>query len=466
MDSEEKGQLLLWAKLHDITVSGSLQIRSAPEAGLGLFYTDANQPKLPPILLEVPNSMLLTADNIQTFALSQKDTLLPLLRSDTPLPPRETILRFLLFSLHKFNSALKIPHNFYDPYLSHLPDIKPDSSKSSLPPIFWDDDLCERVAGTSLYYPLQAKRRKLQSEYETFSSLWAIVFRDESITYEEYLRAEWLVVSRVLELHVNGADEIAIVPILDFANHGRQFNARYEITTDAVQLVPVSEEIKVQDGAEILISYGPDKGSSELLFTYGFLPSADDYTGEEFVKMPVTEGGPALRYLYGKIPLVELHVDSEGELEWKSEYLWLLSVGPDEGFDVSVVSTRDGDEEILASVQGQVLDGVRGDAIAAAIQEKIGKGTMAAVLELRRVLILERMATGWLNELGQSEWESEGEKEADAPEILRQREERVLCMLLDDLDERKKQLAESPDVLSFLARAQEDPKAESEEDLS
>ncbi|KAK9384035.1 uncharacterized protein V2V93DRAFT_363355 [Kockiozyma suomiensis] len=459
-------QLSTWANLHSILISDSVQVKATEHAGLGLFYNCSSE-KAPERLLEVPRTILLTASNVRTLALSQKDTLLPLLESERLLAAREVVVRFFTLVLHKFGEETRVPQSFYGPYLALLPDPWTAGSKAGVPPMFWDEERCARAIGTSLYAPLRAKQRKLRAEFEELSQRWQAVFvhETETLAYEEYIRADWLVSSRVIELPSDGVEwELAVVPILDFANHGSQPNARYENTDDSVELVCAESEVSgsdYRDGAEIVISYGPDKGSSELLFTYGFLLTPAEYSGEEHVKMPVSSGGSALQYIYGRVPLVEIHVDAEGSISWECEYLWLLCVGPDDGFEVSVSVTHDSSEEIDATVAGETLVGVRGNEVATAIRSRLAVGKMAAVLMLRRVLLLEQLTTGWLDALGESEWDYSETPEDEPIATLRQREERVFTLLLDELEERKQHLAETPDVLDFLAQQQQPPEEKS-----
>ncbi|KAK9389693.1 hypothetical protein V1515DRAFT_283581 [Lipomyces mesembrius] len=498
--------LLSWAQLQDIDVHDSIQINSTPNAGLGIYYTGTDtlvtfEDAEPSTLMSVPRNVILTAENVRTFALSYGTTLRPLLRireDDERVSERATILRFLLFSLHEF-AAPKLKKiakesNCYAAYLDFMPSPilqqrdDPRSLLTSLslsnlppPPIFWTPGQISKAAGTSLYYPLSAKLRLLSSEFEKFASQWREVFgkvdgageKDVEISFEEYVRADWLVVSRVMELPIGDEPGLGVVPLIDFANHSTSLhvNARYEITDDAVKLVSLPGQVAPED--EVLISYGPNKGTSEILFTYGFLIDSED-AGCESVKMRVRDGG-VLQLVYGRPPVAEFDV-REGEVKWECEFLWLLCVTEEDEFEVSVAQKVEGPPDVDISIRGQTLSGVRGQAAVEAIKEAYGSDEkMKDVLELRRVLILEKWVSGWVEDLARVEVrecveadehiaELEDERKGSWKEndpvdgiiqTLRQREERVYLLVLQALEKRKEDLVESDTVLAYLAAQDE-----------
>ncbi|KAK9328749.1 hypothetical protein V1520DRAFT_204197 [Lipomyces starkeyi] len=513
MAQSDPSILLSWAQLQDIDVHKSIQINSTPHAGLGIYYTGTDtlvtlEDAEASTLISVPRNVILTAENVRTFALSYGTTLRPLLRigvDDERVSERATILRFLLFSLHEF-AAPKLQKiakesNCYAAYLNFMPSPllqRSDYAQSQLtslsltdlppPPTFWTPGQISKAAGTSLYSPLSAKLRLLSSEFEQFSSQWREVFekvdgageKDVEISFEEYVRADWLVASRVMELPIGDEPGLGVVPLIDFANHSTPFhvNARYEITDDAVKLVSLPGQVAPED--EVLISYGPNKGTSEILFTYGFLIDSED-AGCESVKMRVRDGG-VLQLVYGRPPVAEFDV-REGEVTWECEFLWLLCVTEEDEFEVSVAQKVEGPPDVDISIRGRTLSGVRGQAAVEAVKEAYGSDEkMKDVLELRRVLILEKWVSGWMEDLAGvevrecveadehiAELEDEGKgswKEKDPVdeiiETLRQREERVYLLVLQVLEKRKKDLVESDTVLSYLAAQDEKPEVEEE----
>ncbi|KAK9368692.1 hypothetical protein V1509DRAFT_622493 [Lipomyces kononenkoae] len=496
--------LLGWARLQDIDIHKSIQITKTPNAGLGIFYTGTDplvtsEDDEPTTLISVPSKVILTSENIRTFALSYGTTLLPLLQNgedEEMVSERGTILRFLLFSLHKFAGPklqkVAWESNCYSAYLGFMPSPSlqltddPQSVLRSLnitqpPPTFWTPAQINKAVGTSLYSPLSAKLRLLTSEFEKFASQWRDVFEkvdgaeepDVEISFEEYVRADWLVSSRVMELPIWDEPKLGIVPIIDFANHtnSSDVNARYEITEDAVKLVSLPG--RIASGDEVLISYGPNKGSSEILFTYGFLIDSEKASCE-CVKMRVRDGG-ILQLVYGQPPVAQFEV-RDGEVTWECEFLWLLCVTEEDGVEVSVAQQIAGPPDVDMSIHGQTLSGVRGQLAVEAIKEAYGNDEkMRDVLELRRVLILEKWLSGWMEDLARVEvregveadehiTEAESAEEKDPVdgiiETLRQREERVYLLVLEELEKRKDELAQSDAVLAYLAAQTDDGEAE------
>ncbi|KAJ8100546.1 hypothetical protein POJ06DRAFT_106647 [Lipomyces tetrasporus] len=508
--------LLSWAKLQDIDIHKSIQIKSTPQAGLGIFYSGSDplvtsEDEEPSTLMSVPKKVILTAENIRTFALSYGTTLQELLKSgdeEETLSQRATILRFLLFSLHQFEAPklqkIARASNCYAAYLDFMPSPlsrQSDDAQKLLtalslsdslppPPTFWTPGQISKTVGTSLYSPLAAKVRLLSSEFEQFSSQWQDVFEkidgacenDVEISFEEYVRADWLVASRLMELPMGDELNIGIIPLIDFANHSTpcHINAQYEITDDAVKLVSLPGRVAPDD--ELLISYGPSKGSSEILFTYGFLIDSED-AGRESVKMRVRDGG-VLQLVYGRPPVAEFVV-SDGEVTWECEFLWLLCVTEEDGFEVSVAQQVEGPPDVDISIRGRMLSGVRGQEAVEAMKEEYGNdGKMRDVLELRRVLILERWVSGWMEDLARAEIREFDEEDQHITELaeddtkgggtekdmvdgvietLRQREERVYLLVLQELEKSKQKLAKSEAVMAYLAAQNEEPEGEDEQ---
>ncbi|KAK9450111.1 uncharacterized protein V1518DRAFT_190601 [Limtongia smithiae] len=530
--------LSAWARLHDITISPHVAIQRTADAGLGLFFKAMDDPNsdvdLSPLtgsvdapLLSIPRSMILSSENIKNYALAYKATLLPFVTSSATaelngrnafLPAKQVILRFFLFALHKFNKSSKLStaaqSGFYAPYISLLPDplqeviyhtsgameslsLKSDDTEAAgedsapsaragalLPPTYWTAEQIQEAAGTSLYLPLMSKMKSLHAMYDQLLLDWDASFGgdEEEVTWEDFLRAEWLVASRVLEVPVSGHENkegadmmLAVVPVIDFANHNARYNARYEITCSEILLVSANDAAKPQSGDEICISYGVQKGTAELLLTYGFYERPWVYEGEETVKMPVMAGTNVLRQLFGTMPLAELHVarSAEGEFEvhWECDYLWMLCVGKEDGFAVSVSQQHDGSEDIDAVVNGKTLTNARGEAVVEVIRSELATEEMRDVLELRRVVIFEELLSGWMDDIARTEAlvEHDDELQKSAPEAefkhdavdealetLRQREERVFGMTLEAVAARKLQLLDMPAVARYLAKMQED----------
>ncbi|KAK9459554.1 uncharacterized protein V1516DRAFT_680222 [Lipomyces oligophaga] len=510
--------LTLWASLHGITISDGILIAPATDtdvdAGLGLFSAPSHS--IPKVVIDVPKSLILSASTVKTLALTYGKLAKLLWPGDTGslaadedhgqsvLSSREVIIRFFLWALYSGDDAA----TYYGPYLSLLPDPRSFAMK---PPIFWSPEQVAKCAGTSLYIPLAAKQRRLSAEYSKFVDDWQII-SDREIQLEDYLRAEYLFTSRVMELPAGAEMELAVVPVIDFANHSRKFSARFEVTQESVQLVSVEQQPQTEDEGqrkdvesnEITISYGPEKGTSEILFTYGFILPVDDYDGKEHVRMRITLGDETVQLLYGRPALVDIRLgpDSTDELDWECDYLWLLCAGAEDGFSVRQTVQHDGVVELEAKIGEDtkvVVQPGAGNGVASGnqvvqslrtfLQQRQG---MQEIYELRRLVLLQEAVSQWLELLAAGELEQlqiadREEEEEDksklvdlaedddsaetqplniqtpksdvsaidnAIEILRQREERAFSLLEQHIQSRQAELLDSPAVQAFLAEQQ------------
>lgn len=70
--------------------------------------------------------------------------------------------------------------------------------------------------------------------------------------------------------------QITMVPMLDFANHSSDLNARFDVDKLS-ETVILQTTNKVESGEEILISYSLSKLANTIFQTYGFLPSNGMY---------------------------------------------------------------------------------------------------------------------------------------------------------------------------------------------
>ncbi|KAK9469916.1 hypothetical protein V1512DRAFT_257320 [Lipomyces arxii] len=477
MTDQDASLLLTWAKLQGIVIHKNVSIQSTADAGLGIFVTNPGEITGP--IISVPRSLVLTAANIRILALSLNTTLLPLMSgSDQAISPREVIVRFILFSL----KCPQVSSNYYTPYIALLPD----PTKSDLvPPVFWTEEQIVKVRGTSLFFPLQAKQRKLHADYDKVEARWSQVMKNhDPISFEDYVKADFLVTSRIMELGSDG--EIGIVPVMDFANHGVQFDARYEIKPDEVELVWTDNgDIKEK---EVLISYGTEKGTSEILFTYGFLVNEDEITRES-VKMLVRKAPGLAEAVYGRPATAELVVELAGddvEIQWNCDLLWLLCMNASDGFEISLPQIYDESEvELEVSIKGRTVN-AKGDELIRAIKEEYDTDKeMKDVYELRRAAILSEWITEWSNDLVESELayhkvppdvlvevtdgaasvESGSELFDEVTESLRQRESNVFLMVLRKLEARQHELLESESVKNYLiSQSQEQQEQQEQQD--
>lgn len=254
----------------------------------------------------------------------------------------------------------------------------PDSDKwltwvQSLPPvaemnlpISWDRQDLEDLVGTSIYEATLSKINFLKFRYkkffesETVRNLVADYVKAGSkpdltmetnteITFKDWVLIESWIASRSLEVVDTATAEsdqkslcLGLVPIVDMCNHSYASNAKYELDpeTCAVSLVATKP---ISKGEQVFISYGDEKGSGEMLFSYGFLPSSNvpnardatftipDLIGED--EQTEDEESIVLKAkdrMFGARPrlfkVVQLHPDQS--VSWSSDYITFLALPP------------------------------------------------------------------------------------------------------------------------------------------
>lgn len=112
----------------------------------------------------------------------------------------------------------------------------------------------------------------------------------------------------------------------------------------------------LRPGDEITISYGGDKPAAEFLFNYGFVQE-DDYRSTlvergQSLMMPLDASSwenwarddpflAAKLELFRDAPMLRLTVDQEGVASWTCPFVYLLSVGEEDGFDFTNIQKGD-----------------------------------------------------------------------------------------------------------------------------
>lgn len=233
-------------------------------------------------------------------------------------------------------------------------------------PTFYTEEQREMLIGTSLFDALEQKMASLEREFEhvremTESIGWCRkAWWDEEtgrLTFQDWLLADALYRSRALELPGIGD---AMVPVLDMANHSAddRYNARFEIGEDGKVLLLVREGKQISDGEEVTITYGCG-GASEMIFSYGFLEENVQSAREMFLSLTAPEDDPlriAKIHFAKEAPGVRIFTNSQGQVDWESNFVWWACVNEEDGLDFEVLQTNDGDRELQASWQGNRLE--------------------------------------------------------------------------------------------------------------
>ena len=139
-----------------------------------------------------------------------------------------------------------------------------------------------------------------------------------------------------------------MVPCLDMANHSAGANAYYEQDTDGTVTLLLRPDFKVEEGAEVTISYGTVKSAAEMLFSYGFIDEESDTNVVVLPLEPFEDDplGKAKVATFAGMPTVRISL-LEGKIEWESPFLYLMCLNEEDGLEFKVLQQNDGSRSQL-----------------------------------------------------------------------------------------------------------------------
>lgn len=208
---------------------------------------------------------------------------------EVELPPRKLIARFLIYQI------LAIRRGTPDPKFAGWIQSMPASKDIALPFAAEDDDI-QTLEHTSIFEATVAKKHVTALNYKGIFSGQEL--RDEikeyikqgpladelkevefEVTFNDWILVEEWIASRALAYPDEESEEleIAMVPVVDLCNHSRESNAVYRVADDGSGGIELVTTKDCKDGEELCINYGPQTGSGEFMFNYGFIPG-DHYT--------------------------------------------------------------------------------------------------------------------------------------------------------------------------------------------
>lgn len=359
--------LYSWAAKNGITIRSGLEIRRTTSRGLGIFassHVGAGE-----VLLRVPQSRLINADNIEKS--SDIGDFVGPLRS-AGLDDRGVLVLWIL-------SQFIQPNSEWRPYFTMLPS-EYELSRQHL--LLSEDD----ISGTPVAMAVQRMRenitRQSNSVLKALKRLGAPKpFRDiSSMEWEGLWRlAHTLVLSRSSQVSsqkhfLEWTDEpICILPVVDFCNHSDAPNAKLiECEDGSFNLIALRS---ISASEEVLISYWPEAeplACEQSLFSYGFLSSYDRFAFAGIDLSQTGEKNP--RYVIQKLILMD-HRSSESG----NPVIFLDEM--DAILDFFTVKCMD-HRKIDALIRCYVAEGGLGSQSRAILNE----ARPAAKLELRRIL--------------------------------------------------------------------------------
>ncbi|KAF1836283.1 SET domain-containing protein [Decorospora gaudefroyi] len=403
-------------------------------------------------LLVVPKDLIISRQNINLFAKSDHHLreLLDAL-GDLGRTTRGAVLTFLLLQ-----ATICCPEtkdigvlNPLTEYIKFLPD--------ELLPTFWTEEEQELLAGTTLKPAVSAKLNSLLREFENLRSAtesigWcAKYWWDESsgmLTFDDWMRVDAMYRSRALEFP--GAGD-CMMPCIDMANHasGDATAALYETDSDGNGLLLLREGKRIDQGDEITITYGDDKGACENIFSYGFLEDGMTSAKVMFLDLDIPDDDP-LRpaKIYVSTAAPGFRIFEKGDtIDWESDFIWLIVVNEEDGLDFKVRQTTDGKREIQAFWREQELD-------TAKLREYIEADPAWDVFRLRATVLLQDRVEVQMETLRQIEGIRQTATVRDVPFMLASRlrslELEMLKRAASTLESQRAQLLDADAVQKYL----------------
>lgn len=259
---------------------------------------------------------------------------------------------FLLLQLtHNAQSELEKVGitNPFSQYLKFLP--------SEIPlPTFWNAAERALLAGTSLEAALDSKLKSLDREFILFKNSTASIdwaqdvwwgVETGNLCFNDWKQVDALYRSRALDLPGTGH---SMVPCIDMANHssGDSTSALYDTDSNGNATLVLRDGKSMNDGEEVTITYGDEKGACEMLFSYGFIEETMDSAREIYLDLEIPEDDPlklAKNAVSNSAPGFRLF--SQGSsISWEGPFIWLLCVNEEDGLEFRLLQTNDGEKEL------------------------------------------------------------------------------------------------------------------------
>ncbi|KAF1945893.1 SET domain-containing protein [Clathrospora elynae] len=338
-------------------------------------------------LIFVPKDLIISRHNIDLVAKSDHH-LREIIEAigDFGRTTRGAVLTFLL--LQATMCCPETKHvgvlNPLTEYIRFLPD--------ELLPTFWTEEEKELLIGTTLKPAVGAKLNSLLREFETMRTATASIdwcakyWWDEDtgmLTFDDWMRVDAMYRSRALEFP--GAGD-CMMPCVDMANHaaGDATAALYETDQDGNGLLLLRDGKKIDQGGEITITYGDDKGACENIFSYGFLEDAVTSAKVMFLDLDIPDDDPlrpAKIHISTAAPGFRIF-EKDDTIDWESDFIWLVVINEEDGLDFKVRQTIDGKREIQAFWNEQELD-------TAKLRESLEGDPAWDVFQLRATVLLQ-----------------------------------------------------------------------------
>lgn len=266
-----------WAKDHNVQISDSIGISETHYAGWGIVAAgDISEDQ---IILKIPSELAFDLNSLLkhlNWILEQNEACAQIIKTALACAPSPTETLIIRAFMWGFSVLQSMGHHellqFVEKYLNVLNttdtldvDENYDCSSDSL--VQWQID----------------EKRSVHCDHDTFLEESPELLAH--LSFEMAFRLHQAIKSRTLEIpHALDDDgeyeyqtRITLVPMLDFANHAFDYNAKFDVErdTDAI-ILKLTKHIK--KGNEVFISYSSSQQADSFLKTYGFIPSDSIFT--------------------------------------------------------------------------------------------------------------------------------------------------------------------------------------------
>ncbi|KAI7503517.1 SET domain-containing protein [Hortaea werneckii] len=470
--------VLPWAMLNDVDFKQVVPGYAVGKGGALLAKHNLPGDSEDGELMSVPHDLILSLERVLDHAKADKDfrEVLEalgefgrrnLMGHSTP---RGAILAFLLVQAPISCPDLAERVGVHCPFTDYVKSLPLENL-----PTFWSQDELALLIGTTLAPAVSSKLRSLHREYDhlcesTSQARWYSLV-GQHLDFDDWLQVDAMYRSRALDFPEIGH---CMVPCIDLANHsaGESTIAVYEKDEHGNATLLLRDDKTVNEGDEVTITYGDEKGACEMLFSYGFLESERKSAETLFLSLSIPDEDP---YKPAKLqtadcaPGFKLIDAGDGEIDWKGEFIWLLCVGADDGLRFELARTVDGEGEEMQSFFGdEELTGGT-----AQLYSLLGKSELWDVYRLRAVALLQQRVFEQMQLLYGTQEEAEGVEHGEDTDVrtpvfenimrLRKLEFELMERAYEDFERQKLELAESEVVRRYLAKMNEDPATEGKE---
>jgi methionine aminopeptidase len=288
-------------------------------------------------------------------------------------------------------------------------------------PTFWSPDELQLLIGTTLAPATASKLRSLRREWDLVCesaarTRWHRICGSQ-LDFDDWLQVDAMYRSRALDYPQIGH---CMVPCVDLANHVAHEGtiAIYEKDAAGNAVLVLRDGKTLQEGDEVTISYGDEKGACEMLFSYGFLDQGMETAETLFLSLAFQEDDTmraAKLEMADCAPGFKLIDAGDGEVDWTGEFVWLICVGEDDGLHFDIARTVDGNEEVQAFFKDHELTGG-----AAELYRLLGQSEMFDVYRLRAVMILQQRVFDQMQVLFASQEDMEAVPHGDGTDVRQQ----------------------------------------------